>query len=138
MPTSLLFPSSYYFVPRSRYHFGIADNYSVVDANTPPIDSCCPAAAAAAAAAEEKRNFDFEKKKYLKLFEDFVCILEDENSTRQYEEGRKGWQSRILGRDRNIERRYQDWPSSFEEDSEVEMLVTGLVAMQLGRSSQAI
>lgn len=137
MPTSLLFPSSYYFAPRSRYHFGIADNYSVVDANISPIDSCCPAPAAAAA-AEEKRDFDFEKKKYLKQFGDFAYILEDENSTRQYEEGRKRWQSRILGPDQYIEQCYQDWPSSYEEDREVEMLVMGLVAMQLGGSSQAI
>lgn len=66
MPTSLLFPSSHYWAPRSRYHFGTADNYSVADANIPPIDSCCPAA------AEEKRDFDFEKEKYLKQIEDFV------------------------------------------------------------------
>lgn len=135
MPISLPFPSSHYFAPRSRYHFGIADNYSVADANIPPVDNYCPPAAAAAA---EGRDFGFEKKKYLKQFVDFVYILEDESSARQYEEERKGWQSRILGSDRYIERCYQDWPSSFEEDSEVEMLVSGLVAMQLGGSSQAI
>lgn len=131
MPTSLLFPSSHCFAPQSRYHFGIADNYSVADANIPPVDSCCPAAA-------EKRDFDFGKKNYLKQFGGFVYILEDASSTRQYKEDRKEWQSRILGPDRHIERCYQNLPSSFEEDSEIEMLVAGLVAMQLGGSSQAI
>lgn len=124
MPTALLFPSSHLFAPQSRYHSGVADIYSVAVANIPPIDRCCPAAAAA-----EKRGLDFEKKKYLNQFGGFVYILEDESSTRQ---------SSILGPDRYVERCYQDWPSSFEEDSEIEMLVTGLVAMQLGGSSQAI
>lgn len=44
----------------------------------------------------------------------------------------------ILGSDRYTERCDQDWPSSFEEDNEVETLVTGLGAMQLGGISQAI
>lgn len=87
MPTSLLFPSSHYLAPQSRYHFEIADNYWVADENTPAIDSCCPAVAAAAAA--EKRDFDYEKKRYLKQFGGFEYNLEDASSMRQYEEERK-------------------------------------------------
>lgn len=89
MPTSLLFPNSYHFGPQGHYQFRIAGNYSVADANIPPIDNCCPAAAAAAA---ERRDFGFEKTKYLKQLGGFVCILEDAISTRQYDEEKTHWQ----------------------------------------------
>lgn len=114
MPTSWLFPSSYYFVPQTQYRFGIADNYSAADASIPPIDSWCPAAAAAA----ETTDFDFESE-YLKQFGDFVYIRADASS-RQYGDERRECQSWTLGSDRCIERCYQDWLSSFAEDSEVE------------------
>lgn len=102
MPTSLLFPSSHYFAPQSRYHFGIADNYSLADASIPPNDSYCPGNAAA-----EERDFGFGKKRYLKQFGGFEYILEGASSTRQYKE-RQEWQSRILGPGRYIERYYQN------------------------------
>lgn len=42
------------------------------------------------------------------------------------------YEGRILGSGLYTERCGQDWPSSFQEDSEVGTLVTGLGAMRLG------